>query len=39
MTDKAVLTIGDQKIELPILVGTEGETGHRHHASSATRPG
>ena len=25
MTDKAVLTIGDQTIELPMLVGTEGE--------------
>jgi len=25
MSDKAVLVIGDQKIELPMLVGTEGE--------------
>ena len=25
MSDKAILTIGDQQIELPVLVGTEGE--------------
>ena len=25
MSDKAILTIGDQRIELPILAGTEGE--------------
>ncbi|MEW5756549.1 MAG: citrate synthase [Pseudomonadota bacterium] len=25
MSDKAILTIGDQQIELPILVGTEGD--------------
>ena len=25
MTDKATLTVGDQTVELPILVGSEGE--------------
>ena len=25
MPEKAILTVGDQQIELPILVGTEGE--------------
>lgn len=25
MSDKAILTVGDQRIELPILTGTEGE--------------
>ena len=36
MSDKAILTVGDQRIELPILTGTRGRTGDRHH--QAPRP-
>jgi len=37
MSDKAILTIGDQRIELPVLVGTEA-SGPSTSPSCAIRP-
>ncbi len=31
MPDKAILTVDEKQIELPILTGSEGRTRHRHH--------
>jgi len=36
MSDTAILTVGDQRIELPIHIGSEGERSDRHHQTVAT---
>ena len=44
MSEKAVLCVGDQKIELPVIVGAEGEkavdisSASRRHGTDDLRP-
>ena len=39
MTDKAIITLGDTKLEAPVIVGHRRRARHRHRRSSARRPG
>ena len=39
MTDKATISLGDTKLEVPVIVGTERRAGHRHRGSSARKTG